>query len=137
METCGYSGSSKIHWPVDENRTGAVETPENLSVDESTATQTPEQQEAVMEMMKMAFKDMRMSIHVDVAGQVIDSNATHLDGNRVTLVDIAFAEFLNSEEVMTAMAANKDQTVADMKDIMRLIPGLKMEIEPEVSVLLE
>jgi hypothetical protein len=126
-----------IHWPVDENRTGAVETTENLSVDESTATQTPEQQEAVMEMMKMAFKDMRMAIHVDVAGQVVDSNATHLDGNRVTLVDIAFAEFLNSDEAMMAMVTNQDQSVADMKDFMRIFPGLKMEIEPEVSVLFE
>ncbi|MEN8197892.1 MAG: hypothetical protein ABFS30_15490, partial [Pseudomonadota bacterium] len=79
-------------------------------------------------------KDMRMSMHVEVAGQVVDSNATHLNGNRVTLVEIAFADFLDSEEAMTKMASNEGQSVADMKEMMRLIPGLKMEIEPEVSV---
>lgn len=133
----GYPAELVIHWPVDENRPGTIETTETLSVENTASEQSPEQREAAMEMMKMAFKDMRVSMHVEVAGQVVDSNATHLDGNRVTLVDIAFAEFLNSEEAMTAMVSNNDQTVAGMLDMMRLIPGLKMEIEPEVTVLFE
>jgi hypothetical protein len=123
-----------IHWPVDQNKSGTVESADEVLVEETTDEQSPEQQEATMEMMKMAFKDMRMSMHVEVAGQVVDSNATHLNGNRVTLVEIAFADFLDSEEAMTKMASNEGQSVADMKEMMRLIPGLKMEIEPEVSV---
>ncbi|MBE9553785.1 MAG: hypothetical protein IMF05_10020 [Proteobacteria bacterium] len=133
----GYPAQLVIHWPVDQNEPETVESTEEVSVEENTAEQTSEEQEAAMEMMKMAFKDMRMSMHVEVAGQIVDSNATHLNGNRVTLIEIAFAEFLDSEEAMTAMASNNDQTVADMKEMMRLIPGLKMEIEPEVSVQFE
>jgi len=133
----GYPAQLVIHWPVDKNGPDSVESTEEVSVEETAAEESPEHQEAAMEMMKVAFKDMRMSMHVEVAGQVIDSNATHLNGSRVTLVEIAFADFLNSEEAMTAMASNSDQTVADMKDLMRLIPGLKMEIEPEVSILFE
>lgn len=135
----GYPAQLVIHWPVDENKSDTVEGTEEVSVEETTAEQeqSPEQQAAAMEMMKMAFKDMRMSMNVEVAGHVVDSNATHLNGNRVTLVEIAFADFLDSEEAMTAMAANENQTVADMKELMRLIPGLKMEIEPEVSVVFE
>jgi hypothetical protein len=133
----GYPAQLVIHWPVDQNEPETVETTEEVSVEETAAEESPEQQEAAMEMMKMAFKDMRMSMHVEVAGEVIDSNATHLNGNRVTLIEIAFAEFLDSEEAMTAMASNSDQSVADMKEMMRLIPGLKMEIEPEVSILFE
>jgi hypothetical protein len=131
-----------IHWPVNEKDPETMMSTEEITVEETateeaTAEQTPEQQEAAMEMMQMAFKDMRMSMHVEVAGQVVDSNATHLNGNRVTLVEIAFADFLDSEEAMKTMASNNDQTVADMKEMMALIPGLKMEIESEVSVLFE
>jgi hypothetical protein len=126
-----------IHWPVDQNKPETVQTTEEVAVEENTAEQSAEEQEAAMEMMQMAFKDMRMSMHVEVAGQVVDSNATHLNGNRVTLVEIAFADFLDSEEAMKTMASNNDQTVADMKEMMALIPGLKMEIESEVSVLFE
>lgn len=126
-----------IHWPVDEAKSKSVETTETASTDEAPVEQSAEEQEAAMEMMQMAFKDMRMSMHVEVAGSVVDSNATHLNGSRVTLVDIAFAEFLNSEEAMTKMASNSEQSVADMKEMMALIPGLKMEIEPEVTVRFE
>jgi len=127
-----------IHWPVNESGRAPDEpTEEPVSVEVDGVEQPAAQQEAAMQMMKMAFQNMRVAIHVDVAGQIVDSNATHLYGVRVTLVDIAFAEFLDSEEAMTAMAANKDQTVADMKDMLRFIPGLKMEIEPEISVLFE
>lgn len=126
-----------IHWPVDKAESKSVQTTETASTDEAPVEQSAEEQEAAMEMMKMAFKDMRMSMHVEVAGSVVDSNATHLNGSRVTLVDIAFAEFLNSEEAMTKMASNSEQSVADMKEMMALIPGLKMEIEPEVTVRFE
>ncbi len=126
-----------IHWPVNEAKSKSVETTETASTEEAPVEQSAEEQEAAMEMMKMAFKDMRMSMHVEVAGSVVDSNATHLNGSRVTLVDIAFAEFLNSEEAMTKMASNSEQSVADMKEMMALIPGLKMEIEPEVTVRFE
>jgi len=129
-----------IHWPVNEGKSGAAESMETAETElseETAAGQTPEQQQAAMEMMQHAFKDMRMSMHVEVAGQVVDSNATHLNGSRVTLVEIAFADFLDSEEAMKTMASDEEPTVADMKEMMRLIPGLKMEIEPEVSVLFE
>lgn len=129
-----------IHWPVNEGKSGtaeSMETVETESSEETAAGQTPEQQQAAMEMMQHAFKDMRMSMHVEVAGQIVDSNATHQNGNRVTLVEIAFADFLDSEEAMKTMASDEEPTVADMKEMMRLIPGLKMEIEPEVSVLFE
>ncbi len=133
----GSPGELVIHWPVDEAKSKSVETTETASTNETPVEQSAEEQEAAMEMMKMAFKDMRMSMHVEVAGSVVDSNATHLNGSRVTLVEIAFADFLDSEKAMTAMASNSDQTVADMKEMMALVPGLKMEIEPEVTVRFE
>lgn len=123
-----------IHWPVSENRSDNTEADETVAEDRAFSEQTPEQREAAMAMMQATFKEMRISMHVEVAGQIINSNATHLRNNRVTLVDIAFAEFLNSAEAMEAMATDKEPTVADMKEMLTLIPGLKMEIEPEINV---
>lgn len=137
----GYPSELVIHWPVDKEQSGsaAPDTAQNedFPSGEAEPEPSPEQQEAAMEMMKMAFRDMRMAMHVEVDGQILDTNATHLDGNRITLVEIAFAEFLESEEALQTLAANKDQSVADIKELMRLIPGLRMEIEPEVGVLFQ
>jgi hypothetical protein len=133
----GYPASLTVHWPVDEGEPETMEETEAATMEESEAAQSPEQQEAAMEMMKTAFKDMRMALYIEIAGQVLETNATHLDGNRITLVDISFSEFLQNEEALKAMASDEEQTVADMKSMMALIPGLKLEIEPEVSILFE
>ena len=69
-----------------------------------------------------------------VAGEILDTNATHRQGSRVTLMEFDFGEILSNAEALQAMAVNKPGSVADMKEIMQLIPGLRMEIEPEVAV---
>ena len=119
-----------IHWPVDE----AASKAEAGSTEASDEATSPEQEQMAMEMMKSAFKDMRMAIHIEVAGDILDTNATHQRGNRVTLMEFDFGKILSSEEALRSMAGNKPGSVADMKELMKLIPGLKMEIEPEVTI---
>ena len=88
-----------------------------------------------MEMMKMAFRDMRIAMHVEVVGEIVETNAMHVEGARVTMIDINFGELVANEEALQAMAERKPETVADMKELMKIVPGLKMEIEPEVAIL--
>jgi hypothetical protein len=126
-----------IHWPVDHHESRSTDLADMSEGQDQTVEPSPEQQAAAMEMMKAAFKDMHLSLKVEVAGQIVETNATHLDGSRVTLVDISFADFLNSEEALREMALGESKTIADIKDLTSLIPGLKLEIEPEVSVLFE
>ncbi len=133
----GRPASLTIHWPVEEGERESGQEWETAEAEESGTAQTPEQQQAAMAMMKTAFMDLRIAMHVEVAGEVFETNATHLNGSRITLVDIAFAEFLQNEEALMAMAAKSEQSVAGIKEMMALIPGLKLEIEPEVSILFE
>lgn len=90
-----------------------------------------------MAMMKAAFKDLHMAMHVEVAGDILETNATHLSGSRITLADISFAEFLQNEEALKAIAMSEQQDVTDIKELMALIPGLTLEVEPEVAVVFE
>ncbi len=122
-----------IHWPVNESGPGVAA--EDSTAENSDATSTPEQEQMAMEMMKMALEDMRMAMHVEVMGEIVDTNATHINGTRVTLIDIDFGAFLSNEAALEAMAAKKLDSVADMKEMMKLIPGLKLEIEPLVAIL--
>ena len=73
-------------------------------------------------------------MHVEVMGDIAETNATHLDGSRVTLIDIDFSAFIENEEVLKSMATSKPESPADMKQFMKLIPGMKIEIEPEVAI---
>lgn len=124
-----------IHWPVDE--AGPDSEAEDSTSEYPDATSTPEQEQMAMEMMKMAFQDMRVAMHVDIMGDIVGTNATHVEGTRITLMDIDFGAFLANEAALQAMAGKKPGSVADMKELMRLIPGLKLEIEPKVAILFQ
>lgn len=121
-----------IHWPVNEvgSEPESRESPAGLSQGASS----PEQQQMAMKMMKMAFRDMRMAMHVEVVGDILETNAMHSRGARVTLMDIAFGELLSSEAALESMVGKKPETVADLKELMKLVPGLKLEIEPEIAI---
>ena len=122
-----------LRWSLDED--GQDSDPDDADDENSESTATPEQEQMAMEMMKMAFKDMRMAMHVEVVGEIVETNAMHVEGARVTMMDINFGELVANEEALQAMAGKKPESVADMKELMKIVPGLKMEIEPEVAIL--
>ncbi len=122
-----------IHWPVNEGEADSRTGESNSEYAETAAT--PEQEQMAMEMMRMAFKDMRFAVHVEVMGDIVETNAMHRSGSRVTLMDIDFGALVSDESVLQAMAGNKPASVADMKQLMTLVPGLKIEIEPEIAIL--
>ncbi len=124
-----------IHWPVDEAESESKDL--DSAAESSETPSTPEQEQMAMEMMKMAFQDMRIAMHVEIMGDIVGTNATHVEGTRVTLMDIDFGKLLANEAALQAMAGKKPDSVADMKDLMKLIPGLKFEIEPKVAILFQ
>jgi len=122
-----------IHWAV--NEAGPESETEESAAEYSETSSTPEQEQMAMEMIKVAFKGMRVAMHVEVVGEIVETNAMHLEGTRVTLMDIDFGEMLADETALRAMADRKPESLADIKELMKLIPGLKMEIEPEIAIL--
>ncbi len=116
-----------IHWGGPDGTSGDAYAEHSGAVDEPDA--------AAMEMTRAALQDLEMAIHVEVAGEVLDSNATHVEGGRITLIDIAFGELMENEDALRMMAQQQSRSVSDMKDLLRFVPGLRVEIEPEVEVL--
>jgi hypothetical protein len=43
-------------------------------------------------MLAPMFKDMRIAVTVEPVGQIVRTNATHVDGSKITILDIAFGE---------------------------------------------
>ena len=47
-----------------------------------------------MMMMQQMFKDMKISLAVEVAGRIVETNAEYRDGSRVTLMEMDFNKVL-------------------------------------------
>jgi hypothetical protein len=79
-------------------------------------------------MMKMMMKGLFVDVSMNVDGRVIKTNAPHVEGSRVTLLQIDFDTLLANEA-----ALEKLQSATDLKSLAG-VPGLKISSEPKVIV---
>ncbi len=96
------------------------------------------QQEAVMaEVLKMMFAGMRISLEVEVAGEIVRSNATHRQGSRVTLMALDFDRLIADAERFRRFALSRAGTIESAKALMKGLPGVKVETAEEVRIWFE
>ena len=87
------------------------------------------------EMMKTMFKGFRVNIDLQVAGTIIKTNADHVAGSKVTLLEMDLEALLADEaklkEVQKALGPNA--SVSELKPYLKDIKGLKVN-DPVVTI---
>ena len=79
-------------------------------------------------MMKMMMQGMFLDVSLAVDGRIIKSNANHVQGSKITLLQVDFDKLLADEAAMKRLEGAKDlKGLAD-------IPGLKIVTEPKVVI---
>jgi hypothetical protein len=91
-------------------------------------------QDAMLPMMQQMLKDMRMTVAVEVAGRITETNAQWKDGSRVTLVDVEMNKMLADPAKFKAMTKFKDPNSAEAKAILASVPGIKVETAETVTL---
>jgi hypothetical protein len=81
-----------------------------------------------MAMMKMMMSGLFIDVALNVEGKIVRTNAPHVEGSRVTLLQIDFDKLLADEA-----ALQKLQAASDLKSLAN-IPGLKLASEPKLTV---
>lgn len=101
----------------------------------NAAAGAPEQEnDQMLAMMKEMFKDMRVSFAVDVQGTIQKTNASHRDGQKVTLLDMEFAKVMADPVKFKAFTKVKDPNTAEAKALLKTIPGVKIETESPITI---
>lgn len=98
------------------------------------AEKAPEIDPAQLEMAKGMFKDMRMSFKLEVADGIAETNATHVEGNNVTLMDIEFAKLVEDPAKLKKMMELNDEGPAAAAALFKDTPGVKVETKEEFTV---
>lgn len=91
-----------------------------------------------MAMMKQMFADMKMSIKLVAAPGIADTNATHRDGDTITLMEMDFGKLIEDPDNFNKLAATQneeDPTV--IMAALQGVDGVKVEAKPEVTVSLK
>ena len=109
-----------------------------MPVPDLKKTVKPEQpagmEDMAMQMMKQMFKDMKMSMSVEVAGTIKETNAEYQDGSRVTLMEMDFNKLLADPEKFKKLAKENPKTLQESKALMKGLEGVKVEAAPEVKI---
>jgi len=89
---------------------------------------SPEQ----LAMVKQMFAGMKIAIAVEPAGRLVKTSSPYVDGGRVTLVEFSFDELLAHDGIFARM--HTAQTLDDVRAAMKDIPGLRINLDPEITI---
>lgn len=89
---------------------------------------TPEQNAQAIQMMKVMMAGLFVDVSLDFQGRIIKTNAPHVEGSRLTLMQIDFDKMIADEAGL-----QKFQDATDLKSLSN-IAGLKLPTEPKVTV---
>ena len=103
--------------------------------EEAAADATQEaMNEAMLPMMQQMFKDMRMTMSIEVIGKITATNAANKEGSKVTMLDVDFNKILADPAKMKAMTKIKDPNSAEAKAFLKTVPGVKVETTNPVKI---
>ncbi len=85
-------------------------------------------------MMQQMFKDMKISLAIEVAGRIVQTNAEYKDATRVTLMEMDFNKVLANPEKFQALTAAQPKTIEEAKGLVKGVDGIKAETQPVVTV---
>ena len=103
--------------------------------DPSKTAKAPEAPPEAMAMMKQMFKGLRIAIAVEPEGTLVQTNSPFVEGSRVTLMEMNFDSLLADEAKMKQFsAAMEGGSIADAKRLMKGLPGVKINLDPEVKI---
>ena len=90
-----------------------------------------EQEKAMFDGMKEMMKDMRMTMKLKFEPGIAKTNATHVEGNTITLADIEFGKLLADPEKLKALQSGNFEK---MKKALKGTDGIKFETQEKVEV---
>jgi len=109
------------------------ENTKQIKTDDTTATNV-EADSSDLESMVKFMKDMKAKFEIRVDGKITNTNATHVDGNTITIFDIDFAQLISDKDKLEEFKKFNPKSFEEVKKLVSDIPGIKVELNKEVYI---
>ena len=83
-------------------------------------------------MLKPMLAGARLSIAIEPAGRLVRTSSPYVTGQRVTLVDVDIDSLLGDDTLLPRLQAAR--TPEETKAILKGVPGLKVNVDPEITI---
>ena len=101
---------------------------------EAGAEAAGDEAEGMLEMFKQIFQDMKINVAVEVAGKIKETNATYQDGSTIVLMELDFSKIVQDEEAFKKLALSETESLEKTKEIIKDIPGIRVELQDRIEV---
>ncbi|WP_224981593.1 hypothetical protein [Geomonas agri] len=131
--------SPEIFIPPLQTARDAETAPEVYSpkVENPAITSDPLSEEKKREMMAM-FMGMKFALVVEVNGTILSTDATHRDGNRLTIFDFDMTRLSNPTTAeLETLSLLRSGFMPDVKELSKAIPGIKVELNEKLTVVFQ
>jgi hypothetical protein len=86
------------------------------------------------EMAKQMMSDMRMTLKLNFPGGIAKTNATHVEGTTVTIMDLQVGKMLGQKEAIKKIAETAKTDEGAAKAAFGKLDGIKVEMKSDVTV---
>lgn len=107
---------------------------------EAPANEAPNpaaQDPAAMEMAKQMFTGARVSVNLILEPGIAESTAAHVDGNKVTLMEMDLGKLMQNPEAFNKLSAAGNEDPAAAMEALKGVEGVKVETAKEITVTLK
>ena len=105
---------------------------ENAETEDSVETEQNDLEEGE-EFVKM-MEGMKIDIAVEVEGEIVSTNATNVEGSRVTMFLMDFGEMMKNKEGFKEFKKNEPKNIDELKLYLDKLSGIKLEVEKPVTI---
>jgi hypothetical protein len=86
------------------------------------------------EMFKNMFEGMTIAVNLRLNGKIEETNATFVNDNVITMMEIDFTNILLNEDLVKALEVQKPQSLEEFRNLTKDIEGIKIEFNDKVNV---
>ena len=126
----GSPSNLEIVFPEDDEEDDAVKE----TVDSPEYEGNAENADMMAEQMKMLFRDFRVSMKMQLDGDIKETNATHVDNNVITFFEMDFAKLMDMPEKFDKLKSQEPSSMSEIKSLVKDVPGFKIEMNKKVFV---
>jgi hypothetical protein len=94
----------------------------------------PDLNPQMLAMFKNLFQDMRMAMYLQIRGSITATNATHLDGSTITIMELDFGELLADPSFFSELQSAQITSLEDAQTFLQDMPGIKMDLNDELII---
>jgi hypothetical protein len=110
----------------------------NINNEDSLSTEITADEDSTngeaIEKLKEMFDGMEIALAINFSNKIDETDASFVDGSKVTLMEIDFSELIKHQDVLEKLQKSKPETMKDFKETIGDLPGIKVEFKDKVTV---